>query len=440
MTKATIAAREVSREGIGGTIVVERKYDLIVVGGGFAGTCAALEAAEKGLHTLLIDKNNCLGGAASNCLVIPFMNYWTKDPETGENQFLAGSLFMEITRRMKLLGGLHDNLKTFDEEVLKLVLMRMCREYGVELLLNASVVEARVEEHAIRAVKVWGKSCMLELSADYFVDATGDAELSVLSGCRYRVGREEDNLCQPMTLCFRVHGVDREKFLANKPSINPLYQQFQRDGKIKNPREDVLSFSTLYDDILHFNTTRVVKLDPTDPFAVTRAEQEAREQVYEMHNFLKSNIPGFERSHVLSTALQIGIRESRMVEGEYTLNVDDLKSLARFPDAIAVSNYDIDIHSPDGAGTDHYYFGDGEWYEIPYRCLVPKDCDNLLVAGRCISSTHEAQASYRIMPYCAELGQAAGAAVSVAKKSGVDVRNVDVSRVQRILRDEGFLI
>ena len=419
---------------------MNNKYDLIVVGGGFAGTCAALEASEKGLKTLLIDKNNCLGGAASNCLVIPFMNYWTKDPETGETQFLAGSLFMEITRRMKLMGGLHDNLKTFDEEVLKLVLMRMCREYGVELLLNANVVEAGMEENTIRTIKVWGKSRMLELSADYFVDATGDAELSVLAGCRYQLGREEDNLCQPMTLCFRVHGVDRETFLANKPSINPLYQQFQRDGKIKNPRENVLSFSTLYDDILHFNTTRVVKLDPTNPFDVTRAELEAREQVYEMLSFLKSNIPGFEKAHVLSTALQIGIRESRMVEGEYTLTVDDLKSLARFDDAIAVANYDIDIHNPEGAGTDHYYFGDGQWYQIPYRCLVPKDCDNLLVAGRCISSTHEAQASYRIMPFCAELGQAAGAAVSEAHKSGALLRNVNIARVQNILREEGFLI
>ena len=418
----------------------KRNYDLIVVGGGFAGTCAAIEAAGKGLKTLLIDKNNCLGGAAANCLVIPFMNYWTKDPGTGETRFLAGSLFMEITRRMKQLNGLHDNLKTFDEEVLKRVLINMCREYGVELLFNASVVGATVEGRRIKSLQVWGKSCMLELTADYFVDATGDAELSVQAGCRYRVGREKDGLCQPMTLCFRIHGVDRETFLIHKPNINPLYQQFQREGKIKNPRENVLSFSTMYDDILHLNTTRVVKLDPTDPFDVTRAELEARDQVYEMHDFLKNNIPGFENSHVLSTALQIGIRESRMVEGEYVLTVEDLKSLARFPDAIAVSNYDIDIHSPDGAGTDHYYFVDGEWYEIPYRCLVPKDCDNLLVAGRCISSTHEAQASYRIMPYCAELGQAAGAAVSVAKNSGVDVRDVDESKVQEILRSEGYVI
>jgi hypothetical protein len=159
-----------------------------------------------------------------------------------------------------------------------------------------------------------------------------------------------------------------------------------------------------------------------------------------MYQFLKENVDGLENSYVLSTAMQIGIRESRMIEGEYTLTVEDLKSLARFPDAIAVANYDIDIHNPEGTGTSHYYFGKGEWYEIPYRCLLPKDCENLLVAGRCISSDHEAQASYRIMPYCAELGQAAGAAVSVALQDKMPLRDIDIQKLQSILKKEGFVL
>lgn len=122
------------------------------------------------------------------------------------------------------------------------------------------------------------------------------------------------------------------------------------------------------------------------------------------------------------------------------MTVDDLKNLARFEDAIAVANYDIDIHNPEGAGTSHYYFKEGEWYEIPYRCLVPKGMHNLLVAGRCISSTHEAQASYRIMPFCAEIGHAAGAAVSVAKQNHCELNNIDIKKLQTILRNEGFLI
>lgn len=419
--------------------IMDKKFDLIVVGGGFAGTAAALEAAEKGLQVLLVEKYNCLGGAAANCLVLPFMNHWTKDKESGDYQPLTGSLFLEITRRMAQLGGFHENKRTFDEEILKLVLNRMCMERGVELLFNTTVTGVEMDGKKIRCIRALGKSRVLELQADHYIDATGDAELSMLAGCRCKVGREEDGLCQPMTLCFRVGGVDRRQFTEDRPAINARYKQLQAEGKIKNPREDILLFLTMHEDVIHYNTTRVVKLDPTDPFAVTRAEIEAREQVFELMELFKQ-YKAFEHAYLLSTALQIGIRESRMVEGDYTLTVEDLKSLARFDDAIAVANYDIDIHNPEGAGTSHYYFGDGEYYQIPYRCLIPKDCENLLVAGRCISSTHEAQASYRIMPFCCELGQAAGAAVSVAVQDGTDVRGVDMQKLQTILRNEQFLI
>jgi len=418
---------------------MQKKYDLIVVGGGFAGVTAALEAARHGVKVLLVEKYNCLGGAAVNCLVMPFMNFWTNDPRTDKKQYLTGDLFMEMVAELRKLGAM-DDIRSFDEEPLKLVLNRMCLRYGVELLFNTTVVGVQMESGKLLSLQAWGKSRMLELCADRYIDATGDGELSVLAGCRYRVGRESDGLCQPMTLCFRLGGVDLKRYLAAKPGINPLYQQFQAEGKIKNPRENVLTFRTLHDGVLHFNTTRIVKLDPTDPMDVTKAELEAREQVFEMYQFLKENVDGLENSYVLSTAMQIGIRESRMIEGEYTLTVGDLKSLARFPDAIAVANYDIDIHNPEGTGTSHYYFGKGEWYEIPYRCLLPKDCENLLVAGRCISSDHEAQASYRIMPYCAELGQAAGAAVSVALQDKMPLRDIDIQKLQNILKQEGFVL
>ena len=420
---------------------MKKKYDMIVVGGGFAGVAAAIEAAGKGLQVLLVEKYNCLGGAAMNCLVMPFMPYWTIDPNTGKQTVLTGNIFAQIITELEKLGGtLQSKDPTFDEELLKLVLNRLCIAHGVELLFNTTVVGVQVENRALVSIKAWGKSRMLELTADYFVDATGDAELSVLAGCDYRVGRQEDGLCQPMTLCFRVAGIDMAKFRENRKYITPRSRDFQDKGLIKNPREDVLLFKTMHDGILHFNTTRIVKLDPTDPVAVTKAELEAREQVFELHNFLKNNIPGFEASYVLSTAMQIGIRESRMIKGEYTLTQEDLKSLAHFEDAIAVANYDIDIHNPEGSGTSHYYFGKGEWYEIPYRCLLPVGTTNLLVAGRCISSTHEAQASYRIMPFCSELGQAAGAAVSVAKKSGKALRDIDIKQLQQILRSEAFVI
>lgn len=419
---------------------MEKMYDLIVVGGGFAGVTAAMEAARHGKSVLLVEKYNCLGGAAANALVIPFMNYWTHDPETDEQQFMTGDLFLEIVKGLRELDALDEAGKVFHEEQLKLVLNRMCIRYGVELLFNTTVISAEVENGQICSLQAWGKSRMMTLRAKFFIDATGDAELSAQAGCRYQVGREGDGLCQPMTLSFRVAGVDRPRYQAAKHNITPLYNEYQKKGLIKNLRENVLIFRTLHDDVLHFNTTRIVKCDPTDPVQVTRAEIEAREQVFEVFDMLKENIPGFEKAYVMSTGLQIGIRESRMVEGEYKLTVDELKALARFEDAIAVANYDIDIHNPEGAGTSHYYFGKGQWYEIPYRCLIPKDCVNLLVAGRCISSDHEAQASYRIMPYCAELGQAAGAAVALACDSDETLRTIDVKKLQETLRSEKFMI
>ena len=416
---------------------MNKKYELIVVGGGFAGVAAAMEAARHGKKVLLVDKYNCLGGTACGGLVLPFMPYSTR--EEGNDRPLTGDLFLEIVDGLAQLGGLGENRKCFDEEILKLVLQRMCLKYGVELLFNTTVTDVQVENGKILSLSAWGKSRRLTLTADNYIDATGDAELSVLAGASYQVGREQDGLCQPMTLSFRVGGVDRETARAHRQLLNEKYLERQAKGIITNPRENVLLFSTCHDTVYHFNTTRVVKHDPTDPMEVTKAELIAREQVFEIMELLKE-IPGYEKAFLQSTALQIGIRESRMVEGLYKLTVEDLKGLARFEDAIAVANYDIDIHNPEGSGTSHYYFAPGDWYESPYRCLVPKGFENLLVAGRCISSTHEAQASYRIMPYCAELGQAAGAAVAVAMDEGTSLPKVNIKKVQTILRAEKYLI
>lgn len=423
------------------------KYDLIVVGGGFAGTAAAIEAARSGAKVLLLDKYNCLGGAAANCLVNPFMNYWTRD-EKNEKKYLAGDLFLEIVEKLKESDALLENERNFDEEILKLILNRMCIESGVVLLFNTTVTDVRGEDGRILSLSALGKSKKLELIADNYIDATGDGELSMMAGCEYKLGRAADSLCQPMTLCFRMSGVDIEEYRklrdrqsgGEEPTINELYREYQKKGLIKNPRENVLIFFSLHDGTLHFNTTRIVKLDPTDPFDVTRAEIEAREQVFEMHKFLRDSFPCFKNSRVLSTALQIGIRESRKIVGEYTLTEEDILSLCRFDDTIAVSNYEIDIHNPEGSGTRLHRFAQGEWYEIPYRCLIPKGIKNMLVAGRCISSTHEAQASYRIMPYCCEIGQAAGAAMGLAVRDGVEPRAINVKELQANLRAKGFII
>ncbi len=423
---------------------MKTKYDLIVVGGGFAGVASAISAARNGADVLLIEKYNCFGGAASYALVTPFMYYWTEDPKTGGRKYLCGDLFREIVEEMNKIIDVklpddEPTIELFDEELLKLVLNRMVKAAGVTVLFNTTVTEAVVKDGVISSVKALAMGRNYEFFADYFIDATGDAILSVYAGCEFKLGREKDNLCQPMTLCFRMGGIDKDKFWEVKPRINEVYREFKKKGLIRNPRENVLTFDNANEGVIHFNTTRVAKKNPTDIFDLTEAEMEAREQVFEVLEFLRNNIEGFEKARVTSTAMQIGIRESRKIVGEYTITKEDLISLRRFDDAIATANYAIDIHNPEGTGTECRFFDEGTWYQIPYRCLIPKSMKNMLVVGKCISATHEAHSSYRIMPYCAELGQAAGTAISIAKRDSVsDVRDVDIKKLQEILRREGI--
>lgn len=421
---------------------MEMQYDIIVAGGGFAGVAAALAAARAGAKVLLFDKNNCLGGAAAGCLVNPFMPYWTKDADTKEKLFLSRGIFAEIVADMRAFGAgaMPQNQEHFSEEYLKVLLNRKLTQAGVTLLFHSYLVGAKVEGGEVKSVTVANKSGMQELSAPYFIDATGDGDLSVLCGCPWHLGRPEDKLCQPMTLCFRMGGVDMEAFARERADMQTLYKEYRAQGKIQNVREDILIFPTPHPGVLHFNSTRIVKRNPVDAQDVTIAEIEAREQVFELWLFLRDHFSAFKNSYILSTAMEIGVRESRMIEGEYLLTQEDLLACAKFEDSVAVCNYDIDIHNPAGSGTSHHYFAPGTYYTIPYRCLTPKNTTNLLVAGRCISSTHEAQASYRIMPTCTCLGQAAGEAAALASESGCGVKEVDVKELQKRLVAGGAMI
>ena len=420
------------------------KYDLIVVGGGQAGCAAALAGARDGLSVLLVEAAGALGGSATNCLVNPFMPYTTTIKENdGEKQLaLSDGLFTEFHNALNE-DGLFSEAKewtTFSEESLKIILDRKMAEAGVRVLFHATLCGVRTEGRRIVSASFATVGGVLTFEADSFIDATGDATLSVYAGVPCRLGRPADSLCQPMTLCFRVCNIDVEDFWKHHREINDLYKKLQAEGKIKNPRENVLVFPTRIPGVLHFNTTRVVKHDPSDAFSVSEAEAMAREQVLEMVRFLKENFACCHNAYLISTAASIGVRESRMIEARHVLDQDEIVAGTHFEDGIAAGNYDIDIHSPDGSGTSHYYFPAGVYYTIPYRCLLPKDLDNMLVAGRCIGATHEAQASIRIMPICICLGEAAGTAAALAKKSGVAVADVDTAALRKRLREKGAFV
>lgn len=418
--------------------LINTQWDALVVGGGLTGVAAAVAARRQGLEVLLLEKAGFLGGAPGTMLINPFMPYSTT--VDGQRFALSRGFFAELQELLREVGGYQGpGREDIHEEYLKLALDRLVVREGVRVLFHATLCGVEKSGETIVALQAATKAGTLRFTARRYLDCTGDADLAVMAGCPYQLGRG-DGLCQPMTLCFRIGNVDIPVFRENRQLMQDRYKQLKAEGKIKNPRENVLVFNTLVDGMLHFNTTRVVRHNPVDPLDVTRAEMAAREQMFEIYHFLREQVPGFEHSQLVYSAGEIGVRESRKIVGEYVLTQEDLVACTKFPDRIAAGNYDIDIHNPEGSGTSHYYFAPGTWYTIPYRSLLPLKAGNLLVAGRCISATHEAQASIRILPIVATLGQAAGVAAAVSLRAGVAPREADVAEIQRILTREGAFI
>ncbi|MBQ9921739.1 MAG: FAD-dependent oxidoreductase [Clostridia bacterium] len=412
------------------------KYDFTVVGGGLSGIAAAVCAAREGLKVLLVEKGGCLGGAMFNNLVYPFMKSWTRDPKTNEKYHLSAGIFSEMKQRFEKYCP-DTTVSSYSPEYYKLVFDDMVREADVDVLFHARAVSVSHADEKIKSVELITPSGTMHVEADFFCDATGNGDLFALAECDFMLGRDSDGLCQPMTNCFRMSGVDVEQFKKDFEMLNRKYTEYQKDGRITNPRENLLVFYGIGEGIVHFNTTRVIKLDPTDPFDISRAEMTARAQIYELDKFLRENSSAFKNSTIISVANEIGVRESRKLKGVYVLTQEDLKALTVFEDSIALGNYDIDIHNPNGGDTSHYYFKNGDYYTIPYRSLLPKEYKNLIVAGRCISATHEAQASIRILPICACLGQAAGTAAAIAYKSDTDLHGLSIPALRETLRKNG---
>ena len=225
------------------------KYDLIVVGGGFAGVCATISASRLGLKVLLVEKSNCLGGTATNGLVLPFMPNETKI--NGEKTSLSNGIFKEIRAELEKRQAMH--YESFSEEELKLILNRMVIESGAQILYHANLCDVNRTGAKINNISVLTIEGIITLEADYFIDATGNAQLIYLAKLPFSLGREGDSLCQPMTLSFRVGGVDTRAFFDTFDELNKKYKEYHQKGEIKNPRENILVFNTAIDGVLHFN-------------------------------------------------------------------------------------------------------------------------------------------------------------------------------------------
>ncbi len=422
-TKFTLQPKQISTE-----------FDVVIVGGGLSGVMAAVAAARENKKVVLIEKYGFLGGMATAGLISPFMNYCERKTTIPAN---AG-LFRTLLDKMYDIGAIKTpDSRTFKEQLLKFVLDDMVQNAGVKVLFHAYMSDVKMTNNRIDAVIISTVSGNIEIKGKCFVDASGDGNLAAFAGFEYYLGRDEDHLCQPMTTCFNLTNVDWDSF--DHYAANQLYKKLQSEGKIQNPRENILIFDSPIQDLMHFNTTRIVKKNPCDVEEVSEAEFIGRKQVFEMYDFLRKNVSGFENSELIAIADEVGIRESRRIVGLYQLTEEDILQTKKFEDSIARGTYDIDIHNPLGGGTTIKSIPPHDYYTIPYRSMLPVNGKNLIVAGRNVCTTHVAHSSVRVMPITSCIGEAAGIAAALAVEAACDCKDINVPLLQSKLKSYNAL-
>jgi hypothetical protein len=443
-------------------------YDVVIIGGGPAGTVAAIASARCGARTLLVEQNGYLGGMLTMAGTGPQMTF-----HAGSTQVVQG-IAEEIVARMVREGfspghmedfvGYASSVTPFDAEGMKLILETMVKESGADLLYHTVYTGCEWEGRKIRKVRLYAKQGFFDVSATVFIDASADADLATHAGIGSVYGREEDHLAQPMTMNVKVSNVDRDKMIeyikrnssdmlgtipferlqliprSGMQGAYSLISKAKEKGEFPIDRDMVLCFETNNPGEYILNMSRIIKKSALDSFDLTEAEIEGRKQAHAIVAFMRKYIPGFENAVIVTTGPHIGIRESRKINGAYRLTASDLLQNKMFADAIAMGGYPIDIHSPDGGTMEHHYLKKDSWYSIPYRCLYTNELDNLLVAGRCISATHEACAAVRVTPILMAISEGAGTAAAIAAKQGIGVAAIDVVQLQNLLKDHGAFL
>jgi len=446
--------------------------DVVVVGGGPAGIGAAIAASRNGAKVILIERAPYLGGTATGGL----MNQM-ESPKDG--------IAKEFKDRMIKMGGAFESKKysfvPFDPECFKYVAEEMMLEADVTLWMNTVFVNPIVEDLLLKGVVVHNKDGMQGILAKVVIDASGDGDVAVAAGVPYQLGRKEDSKMQPVSLLFRMGNVDINKlvdYVKNNPdnftSQDPRTHVVDSEEKIiriqgffsqleEAKKRDEVDPSIHYirldgvlvdRGIVTFNTTRVYNIDGTKTEDVTRAMLIARKQMMQLVNFAKKYMPGFENSFLIDSAPYLGVRETRHIIGEYILTFDDLKQNRKFDDAVYTfhiihySEKEAVVHYPDrfeGSKEDIYarkhIRKDLGTVDLPYRCLVPLKIDNLLLAGRNISTDHYAAnkgAGGRSIRNAMNTGQISGTAAALAVKNKIRPRELDVKKLQKVLIEQGI--
>ncbi len=403
------------------TVTIHDTADVIVVGGGPAGTAAAISAARCGRKTILLEHSGQLGGMGTLGNVSVFMGIGNV---TGIYREIISEFLPEA-----LPSSHHVSIwPQYSPFELRHYLNLKLEKEGVDVYYHTSFVSAIMQDNKISGVIANTREGLRAFEGQIVIDCTGDARVAMDAGVPTRSGREEDGLTQPMTMMFMMQD-------TGKPVQQQLPEGCYHYEKIEDlPQGRHLYWGGLNDGSLLVNMTRVrgngAKIED-----INYAEKEALKQVFSVANYLqRTNHPTYILSHVPA---QVGVRETNQIEGRYTLTEDDLTSGRRFEDVAAQTNYEIDIHNPTGGiHTDERKL-DG--YDIPYRCMLPVNVEGLIVAGRSISATHVAMSSMRVQATCYALGQAAGVAAAIAIASGTSIADIDINQFHQKLSDQGVV-
>ena len=465
-------------------------YDVIVVGGGTAGVPAAVASARGGSKTLLVERSGSLGGLMGSGM--PALGILDR-----QQNKVVGGIIDEIVEDLKkedmtfgdLRCPLHNSITTVSPWWYRIAASEKCTEAGVDTLYNTSLLDVYVEDGKVTGVQLLSGNYIYEASCKVLVDATGDAIAAFMAGAHYEMGQPEvlDSIIaeqaknetrydighskagkvQPVSLTFCLGGVNTEEFLDylrehpetykspagygmhydteylfNSPAIyvtcfGEFIEQARANGDFDIPRDRVIFATQPNKGEYLINATRVVDVDPTDPIEMSKATDELMRQVGMVTRFFKKYCPGFSQCFISNIGQYTGARESRRITGIRTVTQTDIENLTIPDDSIALGGYNCDIHL---SGVGLYFQPVGHAIGIPYGAMVPDNIDGLLVTGRSISVDSYALAVLRVMGACLALGQAAGTAAAMAVNENIDVKNVDVARLQKKLVENGAIV
>lgn len=419
-------------------VEVAGKYDVIVAGAGPAGMCAAVAAARNGSRVALIERYGVVGGNLTTGYVGPVLGMVGKGTMRDE---IVGILEIPENDMIGETGKAHDFEKA------KLTLSEFVNHPGIDVFLQSSVFDVVKDKNIVKGLILATNQGRMALLAPVTIDCTGDAIVSTLAGAHIEKGRE-DGLMQPVTLEFTIDNVDESCAVTCIGDVDNVELNGERfldfckrcadQGKIPEHLAAVRLHPTVKSGQRQVNTTQQNKVDITNVREIFPADLELRRQIAALMKFFHENLPGYENCKCIGSGTTTGVRESRRVMGDYILTAEDMVEGKTFPDVVVhKAEFIVDIHNPEGAGQAEEKIQYVIPYDIPYRCLLPEGIEGLLVAGRCISGTHRAHASYRVMSICMAMGEAAGIAASLSAKEGVTPRQMPVNKIQDTLEAKG---